>query len=372
MLNFAAQGIILWIQVTNNTNLKNNIMKNFILPLLFISILTFTSHAQEVPETQESLITKITASWCGNCGTWGWSLFLDLIEDNADNALIIANHSSGDLVNTTSSEIVQNFNTSGQPRFLLNNIDQGASSGSSATVRDEIKNLVEANAVDQPVVNAGLNVNLEGTSLVVDTKTKFFLDASGEYYLSAYVIEDNLVSNQSGQGSMAVHKHILRTSIGDTFGTLLDSGDIASNSEYTNQFSMDIPATWNADELEIALIIWKKVDDTYEYVNSNSTTEFNTEVSSSIKDLAIEGIAMNLVNNFSNETQVNLDVTKSSAKATLRIIDQLGRTQAVLFSGQLATGFQQFTIDTTLPNGVYFVNLESKGKVITRQFVYNK
>jgi len=234
--------------------------------LLFLFVLLFTlqAQAQEVPEVQKSLVTKVTATWCINCGTWGWSLFEGILEDNAEKALIVANHYSGDLDNPTAEDIASNFNATSQPRFVLDNTDQSASSGSAATKRTEIKNQIDANFLLSPVVNAGLDVILDGNQLIVNTKTKFFQAATGEYYVGVYIIENGVVNFQSGQGMNAAHKNIMRTGMSTgTFGDLVMNGNINMGMEFDHDFSIMLNSAWNVDNLEVATIVWKKDADKY-------------------------------------------------------------------------------------------------------------
>ncbi len=45
-------------------------MKRFLYLIILVFLSTWV-YAQEVPETQKSLIIKRTATWCPPCGGWG-------------------------------------------------------------------------------------------------------------------------------------------------------------------------------------------------------------------------------------------------------------------------------------------------------------
>jgi hypothetical protein len=62
--------------------LKSILMKRIYILLTFVFFINLLQ-GQDVPETQQSLISKVTATWCINCGTWGWSLYEGLEQDNA-------------------------------------------------------------------------------------------------------------------------------------------------------------------------------------------------------------------------------------------------------------------------------------------------
>ena len=59
-------------------------MKHIIFTIsILVSSLTI-GFSQDVPEVQQSLITKITATWCPSCGGWGWTFFENILADNDD------------------------------------------------------------------------------------------------------------------------------------------------------------------------------------------------------------------------------------------------------------------------------------------------
>jgi len=77
-------------------------MKKVLLPICFFFAF-LTAQAQEVPEVQKTLISKISADWCPPCGTWAWDLFHDLVNDNDNQAVLMAVHHSGGLETPTSN-----------------------------------------------------------------------------------------------------------------------------------------------------------------------------------------------------------------------------------------------------------------------------
>src|ERR1700752_2435008 len=47
-----------------------------------------------VAEENTALVNKFTATWCGPCGSWGWDLFENVIEENANDAIYMGTYSS--------------------------------------------------------------------------------------------------------------------------------------------------------------------------------------------------------------------------------------------------------------------------------------
>ncbi|MFK7807888.1 MAG: Omp28-related outer membrane protein, partial [Saprospiraceae bacterium] len=245
------------------------------LLLFTVALFSFFSvQAQDAPEVQNSLISKITATWCPPCGGWGWDFFHELEDDNSDKALVIAvHHSNSQLETPTSSALTDNFNTNSQPRFIFNNQDQGALPSNSADKRIDIQNMVNTNNASSPVVNTGLQAfhDMDNNTITVKTKSKFFQEADGEYYLGVYVIEDDVEAPQAPSNNITMHSNVLRTGLStDHFGVALASGTIAVDTETELEFSIDINSDWNMENVTMASIIWKSENGAYTFVNTNS------------------------------------------------------------------------------------------------------
>lgn len=347
-------------------------MKKIFLQLAFILLFSNSFFAQDVPEVQRPLVTKIAATWCPPCGGWGWTFFENLVIDNEEKATLIVAHHSGDLVTPAGDAFSTNFNSPYQPYFYVYNDDVGTSSSNAAAKRIEVKDMVDVEAAKSPVANAGMILFLTGNQLVIDTKTKFFQAASGEYYIGVYAVEDEVINDQAGQGDNAVHEKVLRGSLtGTTFGALLMNGDIAVGGEFTNQFSTELDATWDLDHLEIVTIIWKKEGDTYVAINTNLSSDF---VSVGNVNVLLENASMEILPNVtSSQAIIKIDLEKELQDATIELFDLDGKKITDIFQGKLSNGNTQFTIErnSVATQGMYFVVLKSEGKVMTKRVVFN-
>ncbi|MEM1322597.1 MAG: Omp28-related outer membrane protein [Bacteroidota bacterium] len=341
------------------------------LPLLLLLCFSLSSlWAQEVPEKQQALISKVSASWCINCGTWGWNLFDGLIEDNSDNAVIMAVHYSGNLMNATSTAMSDNFGTIGQPTFYLGNEDQNANGNSSAK-REQIRNAVDAIAAQSPVANTGLTASLNGNELVVNTKTRFFQTTSGEYYMVLYIIEDGVIASQTGQGANASHKNLLRGAMTtDAFGTLLKNGDISMGEEFTETVTFQLDPSWNTEQMQIAAVIWKKENNTFNFVNTNSTVDLNT---ANVNELSDFNNQIKTLPTVADESlQVQLELISSSEQAHLRLYNLNGQLLHTLYSGRLNQGSQQFELlrSQVGGSGLYVLTLATEQGLVSRKVIF--
>ncbi len=346
-------------------------IKNY---LTIVAILFSVSlFAQDAPEIQKSMITKSTATWCPNCGTWGWSLFLGLLEDNDENALVVATHFSGDLQNPTASALVSNFNSSSQPRFILGNEIIGVSNSNWSTKRTEFAAAVEAAAATAPVVNAGLTVEITpDNEFFITTNTTFFQDADGEYNIAAYIVENDVIANQASQGPMTEHKNILRTSASaDAFGELVTNGTVTAGTSFNNTFTLPIESEWVLDNVEVAVVIWKKgANGDWVFENTNETSEFEMQVIDGIEDIAATELTMNIQPTVAtNQTNLILDIQKDQQDLEITIVNQLGQVQSTVLAGKASAGRQSIEIGNDLSKGVYFVTARIGNQVLTKRFI---
>lgn len=239
----------------------------FVYILLFFNIVALQS--QELDWTQRSLITKKSATWCPYCGTWGWQLYDNLLNNFSDSeAILWTHHYSGDLMNPIGNAMAENFKASSQPVFFVNNTNAYANSDINTSFNN-IKNYVTANNSNSTVI--GLNSEIVLTNSKVDVMINFELSEDipdAEIYGAAYFVEKSKIANQSGQGSNANHKNYLVSPIGDNFGNLV--GVVESNQVYNVMLSGDLPAEFDKSNYIVDVIVWNKVDDTYRFVNGKS------------------------------------------------------------------------------------------------------
>jgi len=246
-------------------------MKKLILSLLSV-LLFFNAQAQEVLPQQQTLITKIAATWCLHCGTWGWAANDAIIADNPSNAIIMTAHHSGSLSTQVAKDFTENFKSIGQPQFFLNNTDVKLYSTNTVEKVETIKAAITANALLTPLANTGILYQLDGQELTSIVKTKFFQAAEGEFYVGTYLVEEGVLSTQEGQEGIVAHKNILRAAFTeDSFGRPIQTPiPITADATFSQINTLILEDSWNKEQLEIVTIIWKKEGDTFEFVNGST------------------------------------------------------------------------------------------------------
>lgn len=341
--------------------------------LLVFSFAFFGLQAQDVAEQQTPLISKVTATWCPNCGTWGWTFFENIIQDNGDKAIMLGVHDSGDLQSAEGVALSNNFNAIGQPKFFVNDEDLRVNSSSISAKRTEVENLVNTMIAESPVANVGFYAEMGNGQINVRTKTKFFQDGgANDYNLALYLIEDDVVNNQSGQG-VTMHPNVIRTGFtADAFGEILDaSGTIASGTEIIRDFSLDVNPNWEMANVSVVAVIWENNGGNYQFVNASRTNDFSgIPVSSVVGISQVEGFAVTPTIVTETAT-VEINLTETLENAALTIFDLTGKKVATVFAGNLNSGIQTFEINRSVfaASGMYFLTLENNGKVMTQKVI---
>ncbi len=346
--------------------------KTFTLLLFLLCALHASAQEVEVPETQLSLITKVTASWCINCGAWGWDLFEDLIAENSGKAVLIAAHYSGSLQNAATTEYTGNLSFLGQPAFFLGAENLSANSGNAATVRQTVRDTVDQAFEESPVVQTGIRATLDPAAddlnLRIELKTRFFQEAEGEYSLGLYTLDKLLIAPQTGQGNMAQHKLVLEDALIDQpFGLPLADGAVAAGTsdDFYGEFNIDPE---EAAGTQIVTIIWRKVDDAYLPVNCNFG---DIATLSATTGRTLPGLAWRVVPNPAGaQAEVLLTLEEALPAATLSLRNAAGQEVAVMHRGALPAGDHRFTIPSPAAGGAYWLQLAGENRIAVRPVVF--
>lgn len=343
-------------------------MKKIYFPLLLVLFLQITVFGQEVPKEQKVVITKIAATWCPPCGGTAWDNF-DVINDTYEEKAIMltAHPSRSSKLHATesidfSSNLPQAF---GQPLFYINRTKY-----TTSTILQSTETAITDAGSVTPMANTGITATIKDNTLEVKAKVQFFQEGDGEYYLSLLVLEDGVIEEQANRGNAAVHKRVLRSSLmGGTFGQAIATGVIAADTEFNFSDSKTLEAGWNTENLEVAAIIWQKVEGAYEFVNAHSV---NTSFATSTNFLETSGVNFSVQPTIIQETAtIAIDAPIAFEKVNLAIFNTAGQQVQTVFSGSLNNGLHTFSIDKSglTASGVYFLQMESKGAVISRKLV---
>jgi len=343
-------------------------MKNLLTFLLAFCL--FSAAVAQEP-VQNSLVTKITASWCINCGTWGWQFFEGALEDNQDKTTVIAAHYSGDLSTTAGQELASGLGASGQPVFFFGEERLFVNSGNIASEQSSLKIMVDENATNTPIANTAIvSGELVNGKINMTANTKFFQGTEGEFYLSILLVENDVVNQQSGQGANAVHKNILRASAtSSAFGDLLIEGAVQADTELQNNFVFDLDPSWNENNLSVSFILWNKVNDKFEFVNTATQNELFS-ITSSTSEQRLDKNAYQLASNLiDNQTQLIIGMNGTIGNASVQLVNLQGGVVKEYWNGEINS---QTTIDINssgLAQGTYLINIKLEDREATEKIV---
>lgn len=229
-----------------------------------------------VAEQNMGLYSKITATWCGPCGSWGWDLNKEITENIIENAIAtsIYGSPSSKLTNETAQKLAVDFGVKGWPTFSFNGTNRteyGENGGIYTTVTQS--NVIDAVSefANSPVeMGVGGNVSWDGNAFTLNWALKTFKDQSGNFKVGAYVLEDGVMEIQSGKSGSVSHKNVLRDKITDEIYGIDFSGNLSANS-YTelDAQTYDVDPSWNKDNIDVIGIIWKENSNGgYDFVNA--------------------------------------------------------------------------------------------------------
>ncbi len=322
-------------------------MKKKLLVFALFAGINFSANAQIPEKKSRAVVFKFTESWCAPCGTFGWNLGNMVVDSIADNGYYVnVMGSSGDSLNANCwSPLQNNFPLTGYPSFVVND-------NKISEFFVYIKDKYEKFAVTVPLASPAGYTVISGSSISVKTKTKFWSDTSGEYYLAAFLIEDKVKAKQNGQTGIVEHHYIMRgTMMADLspWGHKLASGAIPANTEYTNNFSMALNSKWVKSNISVLLVVYKKIGDKYQLVNSmkakNSTININ------------EFTVQDNINVYPNPARDNFYIQimlEQASEIMIKVYDVLGREVYNIPTTKYKQGENKVYVPTTnLPDGSY-------------------
>jgi hypothetical protein len=230
----------------------------------------------EIAEQNIGLYSKITATWCGPCGQWGWDLNEEIIDNLEENAIAtsIYGSASSKMTNATAQKLATDFGVRGWPTFSFNGSNRTEYGENGGIYTGQTKtNVIDAvtDFTNSPVeMGVGGNVSRDGNAITLNWAVKTFKDQTGTFKIGAYVLEDGVMEIQTGKTGSVSHKHVLRDKITSNIYGIDFTGNLSADS-YTELGAQtyDIDPSWNMDNIEIIAIIWKNNGNGgYDFVNA--------------------------------------------------------------------------------------------------------
>lgn len=328
-------------------------IKKIILLLCFFSVTAVSAQYKGV------VVSKVTATWCPNCGSWGWDYFealRNLYQNQADVCLLGVHH-SGDLLNPVSNWFSGNLNNSYQPEFYVNNEQIDVLSFNWNSKIDELRDKVDSYTQEIAFVDFDfINAYVESGEIICNVNFGASAKATGDYYFAVYVFENAVENFQSSLG-MTIHPNVLRAVFGSSdFGNLYaSSGQVTPVSQ--QEFKMALNGAWNKDNLGLLAVMWRQ--DGNSYIVDNAQSIYNIGFLSSTEDIDESLFKLKYV-----PVGVILEADSFESKLSYQLFDNAGhRVDSGALSGSKTFQYASY------PAGIYTLMVQKEGKFLSRQLV---
>ena len=214
---------------------------------------------------QMHLVEQFTSTWCTYCPQ-GTANIQALTQMRGDIAWVAVHENMGnvDPFRTEQTDSITNYEgINGFPEASFN---RTVGIENDSTVYAILTNLSAStmnsflNYVDDGLSAASININ---STFDVDTR-KAHIIVNGELVpnfdemmgadskLTVYLTEDGLVAPQTNGGGNYVHNNVMRLALGSVKGVDINR---TSDTTFVNEFSLDIPSDWNANNLNVIAFI---------------------------------------------------------------------------------------------------------------------
>ena len=335
-------------------------MKKLLLSASFL-LLSLAIFAQTPPNKNLGIVNKTTATWCGPCGDWGWTLFEDVITDNQAKAICMGTYgdAGSDLQNQTAIDFYKDFCPSaGWPAFNAIGINRTAYAAGGgiypSTTQTNVKATIDSFVATPVIASTGYTYTMSGNNITINTTTKFWTAANGDYYVNVYFVEDGVMNIQNGQAGVVAHHDVLRGGVSGSWGQSIVNGAVTANQTFSKTFNGTMDPSWDKWRTQVVTMIWKKVGSDYQFVNANNVSN-NPLGITSIEEAGNVRLYPNPANNFAI---LGIDIDQANTNVSYFITDFSGKIVASKNVGNVGYGVYHEQINTeNLSNGTYIVAL---------------
>jgi hypothetical protein len=344
-------------------------MKKLILLLLF-TYQFVGLNAQAAPK-EWTLLHEYTATWCTNCGSWGWSLKEQILNKHQNDNLIFmaVHHNGGELENSTAKAFSANFGASGQPSFFMDLEDLRATPSNGAKIMTDIQDVLDFKKESLPYAEIKLNATLTEATQTLDVNAKIeFVNTveNGDFYFGLYLLED-VVASQASRTGPQVHKNVLRRSLLDNvFDNPMQSGEITAGTVF-NFKSNTTGLSASKENYKVVGVIWTKVGNKFIFFNVANITNVVASVPSSSSDIKSNNPSFYVYQAESGNIILNLQDNNFSSNSIVTVTDINGKT---ITTTSLANAEnQKLNISGNFVAGMHIVTITDGKRIQSKKIV---
>ena len=266
-------------------------MRNIIyLIISFFTILVISScekisEAELIPDNQQrAFMGEVTSTTCGVCGGIGSENFNLIKKNNSGKIIALAFHCNYPL-DSMQSPLFNSYENSrptggGIPSFHI---------GDKSTPPNGMQAYVDSILMKSPEAQIKFSNVIEGDSMKITSKIKFFKNVTGDYYVSFYLCEHDIDGGstagvgykQTSGGADYKHNNVVRAgnAANNAYGekiTALES--TPANTIYNYNCGIYINPRWNKSKLYVSAVIWKKTTIPIAYCQYSFVNGWDTQV----------------------------------------------------------------------------------------------
>jgi thiol-disulfide isomerase/thioredoxin len=225
--------------------------------------------AEGPAQVQNAVVIYFGGAWCPPCGAYGKPAKEAIKEALGDRVTLISCQLAAGRVdpmdNPSSIQLASNvFGVQSFPSLFIGGANDIISSIPSNTAMST-SSVAAANTAKNKTAIAAVDatMSISGNSLTINTRTKFFVDQTEEYYLAAHVIESGLNHTQSSDLSKNkdIHDNVLRVTASTAGTGDLISGNNKKDEVKTKSFTVALNDAWKKENMKVALVLWRKNSD---------------------------------------------------------------------------------------------------------------
>lgn len=217
--------------------------------------------ASSTPENRKVVLEDFTGVRCGYCPD-GAVRAKAIADANPGKVIIVAVHSGSyalpasgwaNFTNDVSTAINKEAFPLGYPAGTVNRIKfteylqtSGSTTSKLAMGRGSWAAAADKVFAMSSPVNVGAKATYDAATKKLTVKVDMYYtsDESASNSLNVFLLQSNLISNQSGGGSAYSQQHVLRASLTGNFGEAITESKV-TGSKVTKTFTYDVPADYN-------------------------------------------------------------------------------------------------------------------------------
>lgn len=208
---------------------------------------------------RRSLAIRFTATWCGYCPTMAASI--DMAIESCPERIIPftlhATNSDGGLAYSGTNNFASLYSIEGYPTGIMNGYAQIENYPSSTASKMFVDVAEEAASKLPSKTNIGGFVSVSGGNITVSGSVA--IKEAGDYAISVFILEDDIIYNQASGGSDYQHNYVVRKDMAGIYGTEFSA---SANSYHEFNFTAPVPSNVK-NESNLHVVIYVTYDGTY-------------------------------------------------------------------------------------------------------------